>query len=81
MHGHASMEGGHDVRDPALGLVVEGGRGLIEHEHRGFPVDRPGDADSLSLPPRQARTPLANVRVEALGQPREEGVELGTADG
>ena len=58
--------------DLLLGAVVERRGGLVEEEHIGPPVEGAGDADPLALPAREAAAALADRRVDAGGQRRDE---------
>ena len=57
-----------------LGLAVEGAGRLVEHDHVGVVVERPRDADALTLAAAQARAPLAHARLVAIGQGGDEVV-------
>ena len=67
--------------DRGLGLVVDGRGGLVEHQDRRVAQDRPGDRQPLALPARELLAPLADDRVVALGERRDEVVRLGEAGG
>ena len=67
--------------DRALRLHVERARGLVEHEHGRVAQDRPGDRDALLLPAGEAEAALADDGVVALGQRRDDVVDLGGAGG
>ena len=80
---------GHDDRRPAhlesvqgllyepLRFVVQRRRGLVEEQDRRVLQDRPGDGHALALPARQPRAPIADDRVVAVGQRRDEVVGVG----
>lgn len=60
---------GHDgLNNLVFGLVVESCSCLIEDEHLGSAIERPGDPDALSLASRQAHTALADWCVHPLGE-------------
>ena len=60
----------------ALGLVVQRAGGLVEHQHRRVAQDRPGDGDALLLAAGEAVAALADDGVVAVGQRRDEVVDL-----
>ena len=66
--------GGQRVADLVLLRRVDGGRGVVEHEHAGVGQDRPGDGDALALAAREGEPALAEQRVVAV---REVVHELG----
>ena len=55
--------------DRRLGLGVEVGRGLVEHHDVGRLEDEAGQGDPLLLAPRESVAPLADHRVQPVGQP------------
>ncbi len=67
--------------DEPLGLVVERARGLVEEQDRRVLEDGPGDGHALALPARQPRAAVADDRVVALGQGRDEVVGIGIPGG
>ena len=67
--------------DRALGLDVERARGLVEDEHGRVAQDRAGDRDALLLAAGEAEAALADDGVVALGQRRDDVVDLGGAGG
>ena len=62
-----------------LGLGVKRAGGLVEHEHRRVAQHRAGDRHALLLTARESVTPLADDRVIAVGQRRDQGVDAGGA--
>ncbi len=65
----------------ALGLGVERARRLVEDEHRRVAQDRAGDRDALLLAAGEAVAALADDGVVAVGQRRDEVVDLRGARG
>src|SRR5689334_18817824 len=65
----------------ALRLLIERRSRLIHHEHGRIVVERPGDADALSLATGQANASLADQRVEAHGLLLDEFSKLRGVDG
>ena len=68
-HGRAllqqDVEGGLDHR---LGLQVEIGRGLVEHQDPGLGHEGPGQGDELALARGEGLPPLVHDGVEAVGE-------------
>ena len=62
-------------------LGVERRRGLVEEEHRGVADERARDGHALLLPARERRAVLAEHRLIALGQLRDEVVAVGEPGG
>ena len=54
----------------ALRFRIERRRRFVEDQYRRILEDRSGDGDALTLPSRQPRTPLANLRIESFGMAR-----------
>src|SRR4051812_10070450 len=63
--------------DGGLGLRVQRGRGLIEHEDRWVVEDGACESDPLALSPRELPTALAHCGVVPLRQGQYEIVNLG----
>ena len=57
---------GQRVADLVLLRRVDGGGGVVEHEHAGVGQDRPGDGDALALAAREREPALAEQRVVAV---------------
>ena len=75
-HEAALHERQHALLQLQLGLDVEVGRGLVEHEHAPRTVEqRAGERDALPLPARQRAAALAHERAQALGQLGHEPLE------
>ena len=70
----AAGEGGEQ---PAAGVGVEAGRGLVEQQHPAVEQQGPGQRDPLPLAAGQAAAPLADPGVVALRQPLDERVRVG----
>ena len=49
------------VADLVLLGRVDGGGGVVEHQHAGVGEDGPGDGDALALAARQREAPLADT--------------------
>ena len=65
-HGRARLEQDVERRlDPGLGLQVEVGGGLVEHEHAGMGQEGPAQGDELALARRQGLAPLVDDGVDA----------------
>ena len=64
-----------------LGLGVQVGRGLVEHDDVGRLEDEPGQGDPLLLAAREPVAPLADDRVEAVGQLADQVADLGLGEG
>ena len=65
----------------ALGLGVQRAGGLVEHQHRRVAQDRARDRDALLLAAGEAVAALADERVVAVGQRRDQVVDLRGARG
>ena len=65
----------------ALGLHVEGRRGLVEHEHGRVAQDRAGDRDPLLLAAGEAEAALADDGLVAVRELDDLVVDLGGAGG
>ena len=52
-HGAALEDGAHHALDEVVRLVVDGGRGFIQHQDLGLPQQRPADAHELALAHRE----------------------------
>ena len=50
--------------DEVVGLEVDGGRGLVQHQDLGLPQQRAGEADQLPLPHAQVVPGLGNLVVQ-----------------
>ena len=62
--------------DLALGRGVDGGGGVVEDQHARVGQQRAGDRQALALAAGQRQPALADLRLEALGQARDELVGL-----
>ena len=62
------------VVDGGLGGGVDGGRGVVEHQHARVGEHGPGQRDPLALPAGQREPALADDRVVAVGQRLDERV-------
>ena len=81
-HGRpATTDVGHPLGDPRLGVGVDGGRGLDQHEHRRLGRDRAGQHDPLALPAGQATTALVELALPAAGQGVVDVLGVGDAQG
>ena len=60
-----------------LGLGVEVGGGLVEHDDGRVLEQHPGDGEALLLAAGQPVAPLADERVVAVGQRRDDVVDAG----
>jgi hypothetical protein len=65
----------------ALGLDVERGGGLVQHQDRGVGQEGAGDGHALALAARQLDAALADQGVVALGQAQDEVVGAGLLGG
>ncbi|CAM5708492.1 hypothetical protein SFUMM280S_10308 [Streptomyces fumanus] len=63
--------------DLGLGRPVEGGRRLVQQQHRPVREERPGQRQPLPLPGGQPGPVLAEYRLQALGQLLDEGQRPG----
>lgn len=70
--GPTGAETAHGLGDGVLVVGVEARQRLIEDEHGRVGDERPGDAETLTLTPRELDTTLACLRVEAVGQGGDE---------
>src|SRR5262252_630204 len=59
--------------DFRLGGRVEGARRLVEHEQRRAPIERPSDAEALTLSAAELHAVLADGRPEAARQRVDRG--------
>ncbi|KAH0533739.1 hypothetical protein FGG08_007578 [Glutinoglossum americanum] len=75
---HRLLQG--DLHGPFAGLV-EGAGGLVEDQDPRIAVERPGDREALALAPGQARTPVAQDVVQALGETADEFRGIGQLRG
>ena len=75
----------HHLAQPALyrrlGARVDGGRGVVEDQDPRVRDQRSRDRDALALAARERHPALADDRVVAVGQPRDEVVRLGSPRG
>ena len=80
---HASTRGDRAQRlvDPQLGIDVHRRQGLIEQEHVRLACHGTRDGQALFLPAGEIHAPLAEQRVQAVGELTEVGLELGGAVG
>ncbi len=67
--------------DEVVGLHVDGGGGLVEHEQLGLSEEGPGKADELPLADAQVVAALGHRVVEAAGQVGHIGAEVGVVKG
>ena len=72
--GAAAHHLGERVADLVLLRRVDCARGVVEDQHARVGDDRTRDRDALTLPARQREAPLADQRVVAVGQLRDEVV-------
>jgi len=63
------------VLDFALGVGVDGGQRVVEHEDAGLADDRPGQGGALLLAARQRDAAFADDLIQALGKLVEVGLE------
>ena len=54
--------------DQHLGVAVDAGRGLVEHQDLGVGDQRAGEADQLALAEREVAAALLELAVVAIGQ-------------
>src|SRR5690606_5939289 len=59
--------------DALLDDAVQGGGGFVEDQDLRVAEERPGQGDPLTLPAGEPHTAVAELRVEAIGERREEG--------
>ena len=74
-----AMNGASDAMQLTLGLDVEVRRRLVEDQDRGVLDDRPGDRQALTLAAAQQHAVLADPRLVAVGQRRDERRGCGPA--
>ena len=73
--GGAPLEqAGERALDLALGVAVDVGGRLVEHQDRRIRDQGPGEAQKLALPEREVRSALIEHRIVALGEAPDEVV-------
>ena len=76
-HRPPAHEAAERVLDHRLVLGIDRGERLVQQQDRRIAQQRAGNGDALALPAREADAALADHRVVALRQPRNEGVRVG----
>ena len=76
-HCSAATDRPHVVLHNALGLIIQGTGGLVEHQYPGVAHQRASDGDALPLAAREGRALFAHLGVIALGQLQDERVRPG----
>ena len=77
--GAALHHPGKGCLDTHLGAGVDGGGGLVQNQHRGQTEHHAGDAEQLLLALADVAAVLGDDGVVALGQARDEVVDVGLA--
>ena len=72
---------GHPLGDARLGVGVDGGRRLDQHQHRSVGRDRPREHDALPLPAGQPAAALVELALPAAGQGVVDVLGVGDAQG
>ena len=73
--------GGQRLLHRGFGLRVEVGGGLVQHHHLGRLQQDAGDGQALLLAAGQPVAPVADHRVDAVGQGGDHGGDLGAGQG
>ena len=73
-NGPRASDGFYRVHHRGLGLIVQGARCLVEHDNGRITIERPGDADALSLSAGKLGAALAYLGFVTPGKFRDDEV-------